>query len=155
MKNIIIPIIVIISIFGLGFYFGYKNSPKQDTKIENKIDTLWDTLKIDSPVYKKIRSIRVDTDTFYLAGDTVPIHVPIPITQKEYSKDSVYKAWVSGYKQKLDSIIVYPKTIKETKTISITSKFSVGIQVGYGATKVGFSPYIGIGIQYNFISWGK
>jgi hypothetical protein len=91
-------------------------------------------------------------------GKTVPdsANVVIPITQKTY-KDSTYTAWVSGYDPSLDSIQVYPKTEYKTITNTIkmqdTKRWGIGIQGGVGYGKGGFTPYIGIGVQYNIIRW--
>ena len=67
----------------------------------------------------------------------------------------MYEAWISGYEVKLDSINVFSKTV--TKTVSQptpkTKHWGLGINAGYGYTRSGFSPYIGIGIQYSFINF--
>jgi hypothetical protein len=79
--------------------------------------------------------------------------VVIPITQKVY-EDVSYKAWVSGYEPRLDSIFVYQKTqvinhyIKEKKKC-----WGIGIQVGYGVVHGNPRPYIGLGMQYNILRW--
>lgn len=82
--------------------------------------------------------------------------VVIPITQKVY-RDSTYTAYVSGYRASLDSLFVYPR--QEIITLRPPSKprrWSIGIQAGYGMTLKGtpqFTPYIGIGIQYNLFNF--
>ena len=83
-----------------------------------------------------------------------------PVVQKEYSDDSTYTAYVSGlrYNQwpKLDSIIVRQREITNTITKTITiqkkrSRFSVGLQAGYGYgfQYRGFEPYVGVGVSYS------
>lgn len=84
--------------------------------------------------------------------------VIIPIEQKVY-EDSLYKAYVSGYKPSLDSLLIYPRK----ETITITNKtyhkpkrFGIGVQVGYGVTigeQAKFVPYVGVGISYNFLTF--
>lgn len=82
-----------------------------------------------------------------------------PVVQRQYSDDSTYTAYVSGlrYNQwpKLDSIIVRQREITNTITKTITiqkkrSRFSVGLQAGYGYgfQYRGFEPYIGVGVNY-------
>ena len=86
--------------------------------------------------------------------------IELPKVQRVYTDDSTYKAWVSGYEPKLDSINVYRKTIKETVTISVPTKkkrtfwqrFNIGVQAGYG---LGLDdkkahPYVGCGVGFNF-----
>ena len=96
--------------------------------------------------------------------DSIPVPVPVPggkdtiwmnlpKEQKVYA-DSTYRAVVSGYLPSLDTIDVFRKTVyidKETiKTVyAQPSRWSLGVQAGYGVSKSGLSPYIGIGVQYN------
>lgn len=104
---------------------------------------------------------KIVTDTITVTtGDTLPTpiaSVSIPITQKVY-KDSTYEAWVSGYEAKLDSINVLSKTITNTITNTVyqtskTKRWGIGVQAGGGLGIHGFTPYIGIGIQYNIFTW--
>ena len=99
------------------------------------------------------------TDTIFVAiKDTIRVNDTlfqiVPKTQKYYAKDSLYKAWVSGYKPNLDSIQVYPKTITNTITNTIYKKptrIGFGIIGGYGiniGAEVKASPFIGAGIFY-------
>ena len=85
--------------------------------------------------------------------------INIQIVQRQYSDDSTYTAYVSGlrYNQwpKLDSIIVRQREITNTITKTVTlqkrrSRFSVGIQAGYGYgfQYRGFEPYVGVGVNY-------
>ena len=95
----------------------------------------------------------ITDSTVICPKDTLP--VVIPITQKTY-RDSTYEAWISGYEAKLDSINVYNQTIMHTvyKAPSQKAKrWGVGVQAGCGYGKQGFSPYIGVGVQYNFVLW--
>lgn len=87
--------------------------------------------------------------------------IELPKMQKVYTDDSTYRAWVSGYEPRLDSIEVYQKTIKETVTIQLPAekkkrtfwqRFNIGVQAGYG---LGLDdkkthPYVGCGIGFNF-----
>lgn len=62
------------------------------------------------------------------------IEVPIPIEQKRY-EDSLYTAWVSGFRPALDSIRLHQPEIVTTITETIVkkaSRLSVGLSVGPG-----------------------
>ena len=76
--------------------------------------------------------------------------------QRHYS-DSTFDAWVSGIDPRLDSIKTYQTNMVITKEISVPvkvrSRWGLGIQAGYGASKDGLSPYIGVGVSYNVLSW--
>lgn len=83
------------------------------------------------------------------------VRVALPVTQRRYD-DSTYTAWVSGFRARLDSIRVYPRTeIVRERSYKPPNKWHIGITGGYG---YGFKskqaePYIGIGITYSIISF--
>ena len=93
-------------------------------------------------------------------SDSVP-EVVLPLTQKEYSDDSTYRAWVSGYEPQLDSIRIFRKTITNTVTVTLPAekhkrtvwqRFGAGIQggYGYGIDDHRWHPYVGLGASFNF-----
>lgn len=115
----------------------------RDTIITNRIDTIRDTVPV--PVYESV----VDSFPFVVPvpvpGDTVRDTVYLPITQKIY-KDSLYTAYVSGYRAKLDSIEVYSKT--RTMFIREQAKrkrFGLGVQAGCGFPGIRQVPMLGLG----------
>lgn len=81
--------------------------------------------------------------------------VEIPITQKRYESDD-YRAYVSGYEPRLDSIFVFPKTtVIRERSYKPPNKWHIGITGGYG---YGFKskqaePFIGIGVTYSILSF--
>lgn len=94
---------------------------------------------------------RTDNLSVTINGDTA--EVAIPITQTLYETDN-YRAYVSGYRARLDSCYVK----STTTTIRIREptekkRFSIGLQAGYGMTPKGFQPYIGIGVSVNLWSF--
>lgn len=99
-------------------------------------DTLYiprDTF-IDRPVF--VEKWRVKKDTVRLASvDTLIAHdsiiVEVPIEQKVY-RDSLYTAWVSGFRPALDSIRLRQPTIVITQTVREPSA-KVG-HFGWGVT---------------------
>lgn len=120
--------------------------------IDIQVDTITtvriDTVHVTRPLY--VRSKIIDTlkvvDTL-ISRDTLYI----PITQRVY-QDSNYTAYVSGYMPSLDSISLYNRTVYRDITHVITprpKRFGLGVQVGYGGGKNGFSPYVGVGVSYN------
>lgn len=128
------------------------------------MDTLYvyDTIFVEKPVIKKVDIIDTlllpvpITDTLML-HDTVLIH--LPIEQRQYS-DPRYTAWVSGYRPQLDSIQIFQRTefiTKEVKPITKPKRWGIGLQAGYGASiinkQIQATPYIGIGISYNILTW--
>ena len=82
--------------------------------------------------------------------------VTIPITQKIYETE-LYRAYVSGYRPNLDSLLLFQQTqIIHVKDYQKPKRWGIGIQVGYGVTMSRtpqFSPYIGVGISYNLFNF--
>lgn len=157
-------VIMAVMCFGISMCSNTQTSTPDNTIV--KIDTLRirDTIKIDHPVYKTIKVL----DTLLIpATDTVVFHdtsyVVIERVSKIYS-DENYSLQISGYKPNLDWIKIHPKTTTVVITQQVPynvvkqTPWGIGITVGYGATlynnrQVLLSPYIGLGISYNFIRW--
>lgn len=157
--HIVVVLLLLVSV-GLNIYLLIKeNQYKIIEKVKTEIvrDTVRDT--IPEIRYEKVLYLKRDTlslcDT--IPGDTVHVVVEVPISQKTYSDDSTYTAWVSGYKQRLDSISVYRKSVYFTKEVTKIKKqkFIVGPYVGYGYDfgykKAG--PNIGIGLTYKLFGF--
>ena len=135
--------------------------PEPQVVIEH--DTLWRDTTITKPVAAdstktgEIVYIRIP---YPVPGDTIrdSIEVPIPIEQKRY-EDSLYTAWVSGFRPALDSIRLHQPEIVTTITETIVKKaprFSVGLSVGPGVSITG-TPQAGIfvGFTANYRLWPK
>ena len=158
-SQIVICLLLALSI-GLNVYLLLKG---KDVEVVERVsvevvrDTLHDT--VPEVRYEKLICYRMDTlrlvDT--IVGDTVHVVAEIPITQKEYSDDSTYTAWVSGYRQELDSIEVYRKEVYITKEITKTknNRFVFGPQLGYGYdfNNGRFCPFVGVGLTYTFFGF--
>lgn len=127
--------------------------------------TYIDTIPYYKPVPRDSVIVRYITETLPLpdtavrspadTGKTIDsVEVRIPIEQKRYS-DSTYTAYISGYRPEIDSIVVYPRHEVTTVTAMRTEykdqwrRWSVGITAGYGATKDGLSPYVGVGLTWS------
>ena len=140
-----------------GFWFrGLRQTQPVEPVV--KTDTLYlrDTIKIDRPVPEPY-PVYLPSDTVRLVTtqhDTV--EVLIPMEQKHY-RDSLYDAWVSGYRANLDSLHVYPVTKLITTTITVrekTKRWGIGPQIGVGLSPKGAGvPYVGVGISYNILSF--
>ena len=137
------------------------SQPKPSVVVER--DTVWkdttiyqpqpaETIDIGKTVYIRIPYNIIETDTVHDS-----IEVPVTIYQKRY-EDSLYTAWVSGFRPNLDSIRLYQPTITETVTQTIVKSsplITFGIQAGGGVGIFSRQPdvYIGFGGQVNL--WRK
>lgn len=124
-----------------------------------------DILSIRRPAYSAenvdIKQKEVENSAYDIMQPTAIDTIELPRMQRVYTDDSTYRAWVSGYEPKLDSINVFRKTIKETVTIKLPAekkkrtfwqRFGIGIQAGYG---LGLDdkkahPYLGGGVGFSF-----
>ena len=119
-----------------------------------------DTIRVDKPVPRYIRTtdtIRVKVPVAEVLRDT--IYVTLSREEKVY-EDSTYRAQVSGYEPHLDFIEVYPRTITITEKVTERARrkpWGIGVHAGYGAAlddgRVILSPYIGVGISYNILTF--
>ena len=129
-----------------------------DKEVITIIDTLvlTDTIIKMQPKPYKVTII----DTIYLPQQPQQPQQPqidTLIRQEITYKDSTYTAVVGGIEPYLKSIEIYPKTIyvnnNTTTTIKVRSRFGLGVQAGYGYGRNGLQPYVGVGVQYNFMQW--
>lgn len=93
-----------------------------------------------------------EDDAAWLLRDTVT--VALPVERAEYAGETAdgaaWRAWLSGYRPRLDSLAVsWPeRTVTERR-----GRWSVGITAGAGWTRGGFGPYIGVGLTYSLWSF--
>ena len=140
-------------------YWQYPRVIPQEPVIQERVDTLYvhDTITAEKPIF--VRSYVRDTIRVQM-NDTIYIRLPREVRIYE---DSLYRAEVSGYDPKMDRIDIYAPTRvitrTETKTVSIPQRkrWGIGVQAGYG---IGYhsgtfytSPYIGVGISYNLLTF--
>ena len=138
-------------------------------QVEPSVVVEHDTLWRDTTIYKPVASDSLKTgETVFIRipypvptpGDTVhdSISVPIPIEQKRYD-DSLYTAWVSGFRPALDSIRLHQPEITTTITKTIVQKaprLSLGLSVGPGVS-IDRDHHMGIyvGFTANYRLWPK
>ena len=132
---------------------------------DKEVITITDTLVLTDTIVKmQPKPYKVTIiDTIYLPQQPQKPQKPQQpqidtlIQQEVIYKDSTYMAVVGGIEPYLKSIEIYPKTIyvnnNTTTTIKVRSRFGLGVQAGYGLSRNGLQPYIGIGVQYNLIQW--
>ena len=146
-------------------------------------DTLWrdttiykpvasDSVKTGEIVYIKVPIVGggcqgtgtwQDTATYQSPGSQTSerpdsIEVPIPIEQKRY-EDSLYTAWVSGFRPVLDSIRLHQPEITTTITKTIVQKaprLNLGLSVG-PSVSIDRDHHMGIyvGFTANYRLWPK
>ena len=149
MKKLPWLLVVLLAIACVAVCFRPLEPLPAEIRTETKIQTVvkLDTVLISAPIAV---FLTFTNDTIHI-GDTVVMR------EQAYYEDSLYRAWVSGYRPKLDSIEVYPKTIYQTVTNDIyhavkpkMKRWGLGLQAGYGYPG---GLYVGVGISYNLFVW--
>lgn len=105
-----------------------ESEPKEIIRTERII--VRDTIVIREPIVKEVRIV----DTIMIPTDTT--FVQIVFTQNMYEGDG-YKAWVSGYMPRLDSINIF----KEKEYIKETIEREIVRDI--------WNYYVGVGAMYN------
>lgn len=174
-KSIFVWIIIIL--FGCGIYTicadkttirklnkEVKSLTKELEEYQGKKDSVYfitDTIKVSQPDnYKVTRKQRDTVKIWYKKQDTLYISKDVVLdkVQKKYEDSGKYSVWISGYQDVwLDSMKFYPKTVYQKSTVIQKKRYNFGIgpQVGFGYEQNNkkFSPYIGIGLQWNLIQF--
>ena len=148
----------------IGFLIGHKHTQKSPVEpIKEKVDTLliFDTITLTKPVF--VEKIQLDsvympvTDTLW-KHDTLYVYLEREQIQWQ---DSLCRVYASGINPQVDSVTHFVQETIINREISIPvkvkSRWGLGIQVGYGAgvngKQVYLTPYVGVGISYNILSW--
>ena len=158
-KVVISILILIIASFSIGRCEGKKAIiPVCDERV--------DTLVIRDTItqYKPIVEERVVLERVpYPVTDTLKIHdtlfVYLPREQVIW-KDVYSEVYASGISPQIDSVHHFIQdrivTIEKSVPVKKPCRWGIGVQAGYGiqiGKEVAISPYIGVGLTYNFISW--
>lgn len=129
--------------------------PPQE-RIVSHVDTLYvrDTLTVYKPskvtrtVKDTVRVIVRETqiDTMH---DTVFVYLPQESIVWQDDRCIVY---AHGINPQVDSVTHFNSGAVVTRTVTDRPKrWGIGVSAGYGMSKDGLSPYIGLGISYNII----
>ena len=125
--------------------------------IKERVDTLVirDTIKVTEPIYvtkRVVDSIPYPVTDTLMLRDTLYVFLEREQIRWE---DSLSVVYASGVMPQVDSVIHHTQSLIITKEIPVIKKTSwgLGVQAGVGAGKGGLTPYVGVGISYNLISW--
>ena len=143
-----------------GFIIGQKHPQKLIVEpIKTKVDTLVirDTMMCYKPIY--VDRVKVDS-VLVPVVDSVKIHDTTFVyleREKITWRDSLCEVYASGIMASVDSVRHFQEdkyiTIEKQFPVKVKSHWGLGVNAGYGVGKGGFTPYIGVGISYNLLSW--
>lgn len=159
MKKTLIALGMAVAVL-IGFYIG-RNYPKTPpiSPLEPKVDTLYlrDTITLSKPIYvtrRVVDSVRIPvTDTIRMK-DTLFVQLA---REQEVWQDSLSIVYASGILPRVDSVRHFVSQTIITKEIPVIqtrrTRWGAGVSVGYGVGKGGLTPYVGVGVTYNLLSW--
>lgn len=151
MKKLPWILVILLVIACVATWFRPHEPLPAEIRTETKVKTVVkvDTLLISPPMAPLL--VFQLTDTIRI-GDTI-VH-----REQAYYEDSLYRAWVSGYRPRLDSLQIFPRTVTNTvtndiyHTIKVKDKrrWGLGLQAGYGYPG---GLFVGVGVTYNIFVW--
>ena len=156
----VMTILCVILLILIGILIGQKHrqkTPLEPTEI--KVDTLVvrDTIMQYEPIF--VDKIKVDS-VLIPVKDTIVIHDSVYIymdMEKITWRDSLCEVYASGIMPQVDSVRHFTEykyvTIETAIPVKDKSHWGLGINAGYGVGQGGLTPYIGIGVSYNILSW--
>ena len=147
-------------VFLFGFIIGQKHPQKLPVEpIKTKVDTL--VIRDTMMYYKPIYVDRVQLDSVLVPVlDTMMIHDTTFVyleREKVTWRDSLCEVYASGIMASVDSVRHFQEykyiTIETQVPVKVKSHWGLGVNAGYGVGKGGFTPYVGVGVSYNILSW--
>lgn len=163
-SRIVYAVVAVIMALLLSYVKGRNDGFNLAVGVETeKTDTLYlrDTIVQYEPILEErvvLKKVPVPvTDTLRI-HDTLYVYLD---REQVVWQDSLSRVYASGILPQIDSVQHYITERIVTNEVTIQVKkpcrWGVGVHAGYGAGlsngKVIVSPYIGVGISYNIISW--
>ena len=122
-----------------------------------KVDTLFirDTIKVSEAISvtkRVVDSIPYPVTDTLMLRDTLYVFLEREQIRWE---DSLAVVYASGVMPHVDSVIHHTENLIITKEMPVINKtrWGLGVQAGVGAGKGGLTPYVGVGVSYNILSW--
>lgn len=133
--------------FALGWHCGKEDRTPAEGAAGLRTVVVRDTVRIVAP--PAVRTL-VRRDTIVIsplaATTSDSAKVRLEIASREYSGEN-YRAYVSGWEARLDSMVLTPPLARITiPTAPTPRRVNFGIQAGVGMTPAGVQPYVGVGI---------
>ena len=158
MRNSLVILFALLIVGAAGFIVGRKTAKTGgECTIVERVDTLVirDTIVAYKPKYitrRVVDSVLVPVPEYIERNDTI-----YAVLEREQVvwEDSLARIYASGINPEVDSVFHYrtEKVINHIIPVKANPKWGIGIQGGFGAGKGGLTPYVGVGVQYNILTW--
>lgn len=158
-KGVLVLMGIVVAIL-IGFLVGRRcgrNAPGEH--VSPRVDTLLirDTFKVTEP---KKETIKVVDSVLVPVTDTIRVTDTLYVIlerQQVTWEDSLARVYASGIDPHVDSVIHFTGKMVITREIPVIevkkTRWGLGVQAGVGAGKDGLTPYLGVGVSYNLLSW--
>ena len=124
------------------------------------------TIKVDTLVIRDTIKVTEAISVTKRVADSIPYPVTDTLRMRDTLyvflereqirwEDSLAVVYASGVIPQVDSVIHHTQSLIMTKEIPVIKKtrWGLGVQSGVGAGKGGLTPYVGVGVSYNILSW--
>ncbi len=159
-NSIVIGFIIISTVINLYFIYNLDRLVNERVEVLNlePKQIIVDSVKFDTVYFNHFDTIKVETikkdtitklDSIFVM-DSVEVFIPINTYKFDTTFNETHVNLIfEGFNVQLNSLLIenLKTPIIKEKPLK-TNRFGIGLQLGIGATKEGFSPYIGVGLNY-------
>ncbi len=158
MRNSIVILFALLVIGAAGFIAGRKTAKTGgEGTIVERVDTLVirDTIVTYKPKYITKRVVEteyVPVPEYIERNDTI---YAVLDREQVMWEDSLARIYASGINPEVDSVFHYrtERVINHIIPVEVSRRWGLGVQGGFGFGKDGVTPYVGVGVQYNILTW--
>ena len=158
MRNSLVILFALLIVGAIGFIAGRKTAKTGGFEtIVERVDTLVirDTIVAYKPKYITKRVVEteyVPVPEYIERNDTI---YAVLDREQVVWEDSLARIYASGINPQVDSVMHYrtENVINHIIPVKVNPQWGIGIQGGVGVGNVGLTPYVGIGVQYNILTW--
>lgn len=154
--------IISIALLAVTFFVGFRIGRGDAPEVQYQTDTLMvrDTITIREAFFEEkitLQKVLVPVTDTLIVRERDTIFVEMQREQVVW-RDSLSAVYASGVMPEVDSVkhFISERIVREKEVIEIKkrSRWSIGIQAGYGiglSGDVRMTPYVGIGVSYNLL----
>jgi len=157
-KEVIFLLILLIGLGATCFMCGRLTAKRGgESPIVVRVDTLvirdtivsykpkWMTKRVVDTAYVPVPEYIERNDTIYAVLER----------EQMVWEDSLARVYASGINPEVDSVFHYrtERVINHLIPVKVQSRWGLGVQGGVGFGKDGLTPYVGVGVSYNILSW--
>lgn len=162
-RRLLIAVAVLLAIIAVSYLIGRRDGINEaSARVVERVDTLVvrDTITQYEPIVKRITKVeRVLVPVTDTLRQTDTLYVVLDREQVMW-EDSLSRVYASGIMPEIDSVQHFVTERVITREVVVPkvrrTRWGIGVQAGYGVQlgkEVQMSPYVGVGISYNILSW--